>query len=309
MSVNKAALAASGLVSISATFIFVHSSDSDFKFFLFCLTLGWSAFVVLLNQGERAIEQIEYEGLLARWRWQSGLAIEIEGFFQPLVRVLAQNKDIAFASRQLILKSRTQAVLMSAKVVFVGAAARQTKKSKREELEEEMTEDKERTPSQIYQGAIEEMMSNQTPVYRVLSLLSKDEFGSRSIEKQNQYIAWIRAQVAQLKRNRNYVIFDNPRAPKWGAAGAGIYTEYGFLQFSNESGEALFVRHERVARGVIHAIAKELTEALTANKKAYTSLSEVDYASDGLSASFGAYMPVGKLEEHLAGLELHTKMV
>ena len=267
---------------------------------LLIIGLGWTTSIVLFLQGQHLEMKLSQIKNSARWKWQKDLASEVKTHFQPMVRTLRNRNDVVLAARELIVNGGSTPFFHTARVVFLGAAANQTLQARKEDLRQELSEDSERTPTQIYQGAVEEVMSEQVPIFRVLSLLSPEEFKTRSKEKKEQYISWLRNQIVQLKKNRNYVIFKNPRAPKWGAAGAAIYTELGFLQFTSASGHALFLKNARIARNVIQSVMDDLRHAKRDNKRAYVSTENNKFTISEQEADYGEKAPIKELSEQEA---------
>ncbi len=123
---------------------------------------------------------------VALWEWQKQLSDTVEKHFQPMIQMIQTRDDIALAARELLIKRSARAILPSANIVFLGAASNQTPEEKQEQRRQEMIEDSERTPSQIYHGVIQELMSNSVPILRLVGLLTKNEYDARSTEKKKQ---------------------------------------------------------------------------------------------------------------------------
>lgn len=232
--------------------------------------------------------------------WYAKLASVIDTSYRPMVRTLESIDEVSLAARDLIIGSQAASLFLNGKIIFLGAAANQSDRSRRDSLS--ISEDSERTPAQVYQGAVEEVMSKLNPVYRVVSLLEDDEFATRSLTKKRQYLSWLRNQVSQLKRNKNYVLFDNKRAPKWGASGAAIFTSSGYLQFTSAGGNALFVKDEWLSRHLVAAVMTELGGAKLENKSAYTQMENEEFSLYSDHGEFGQNIPAEALEAHLTKL-------
>lgn len=229
--------------------------------------------------------------------WQNVVAELVQTKFRPMVRTLKSVDEVSLAARELIVDTGNIPIFLQGRIIFLGAAANQSDKSRRDSLA--ISEDSERTPAQIYQGAVEEVMSNYSTIYRVISLLTDEEFASRSLNKKRQYISWLRNQISQLKRNKNYILFDNRRAPKWGASGAAIFTNNGYLQFTTVGGQALFVKDEWLSRHLVAAIMGELTGASMENKHAYTQMEVEEYSLYSDDERFGTNIPAERLQAHM----------
>src|SRR5580765_4292874 len=134
---------------------------------------------------------------LSLGKWHLALAKLVDANYRPMVRLLHTPDEVSLAARNLITDKNNDPIFLNGKVVFLGAAANQSDRSKRESSVR--SEDSERTPTQVYQGAVEEAMSKLSPIYRVVSLLTREEFSKRSLAKQQQYISWLGNQIAQLK--------------------------------------------------------------------------------------------------------------
>lgn len=230
---------------------------------------------------------------LTTWYEQTASLVTI--YYRPLVRLLRGHDQVALASRELIIESEKDPIFLNGLVIFLGAASNQSDKSQRDSLAN-FSEENERTPAQVYQGAIEELMGHSVPVIRVISLLTSNEFDERSIEKKKQYLSWLRNQIAQLKRNRNYVIYENKRAPKWGSSSASIFTSKGFLQFTSSIGDALLVKDAWISRHLIESVMLELAKANPSNKTAYTQMEAVEFFSVSAGNPFGQNLPAVELE-------------
>jgi hypothetical protein len=230
-------------------------------------------------------------------RWYKNVGELIETIYRPLIRNLSTVDEVSLAARELITESKSKSVFMSGKIVFLGAAANQSDKSRRDSLA--ISEDSERTPAQVYQGAVEEVMSNLSPVYRVISLLTLDEYRSRSLSKRRQYNSWLRNQISQLKRNKNYILFDNKRAPKWGASGASIFTSSGFLHFTSAGGDALFVKDERLSSQLISSVMSEIGRTSQSSKRAFTQMENDEYSVYSGRHQFGQNIPAEELNKHM----------
>jgi hypothetical protein len=244
-------------------------------------------------------------GRLSIGDWYRALSAIVETSYRPMVRLLESPDEVSLAARDLISDKANAPIFLNGKVVFLGAAANQSDRSRRESLV--ISEDSERTPAQVYQGAVEEAMSKLHPIYRIISLLTPEEFSSRSLEKRRQYISWISNQIAQLKRNKNYILLDNRRAPKWGAAGAAIFSSRGYFQFTSASGRALFVRDEWLSRHMMRAIMANLGAAKKENKFAYTQMEREEinlYSTDG---QFGQSLSASDLDEVLVTLNARVQ--
>lgn len=232
---------------------------------------------------------------LSLGQWYQALTQIVADNYRPMVRLLQSPDDVSLAARALITDQDNVPVFLNGKVVFLGAAANQSDRSKRESSVS--SEDSERTPTQIYQGAVEEAMSKLSPIYRIVSLLTPEEFSKRSLEKRRQYVSWIGNQISQLKRNANYVLLDNKRAPKWGSAGAAILSSSGYLQFTRAGGNALFVKDRWLSRHMMSAIMVDLSETKTGNKQAYTQMESDEIALYSSDSQFGRSLSADDLSK------------
>lgn len=232
--------------------------------------------------------------------WHRKSAKLIESTYRPLVRMLRTYDEVALASRELIVKGGGKPIYLDSRLIFLGAASNQSDKSHRQP--EALIEDGGRTPAQVYQGAVDELMSNFTPVYRVISLLTETEFAQRSIEKRRQYVSWLRNQIAQLKKNKNYILYDNKRAPKWGSSGASIFTSDGYLHFTSSTGGALLVKDEWISRQLVYSIMSELEKTGPTNKQAFTQMKKEEFFSSLKDDQFGENMLPIMLEERMKNL-------
>jgi hypothetical protein len=232
---------------------------------------------------------------LSVWNWYHALAKTVVDNYRPMVRLLESSDEVSLAARSLITDPDNVPIFLNGKVVFLGAAANQSDRSKRESSVR--SEDSERSPVQIYQGAVEEAMSKLSPIYRIVSLLTPEEFSKRSLDKRRQYISWMGNQISQLKRNPNYVLLDNKRAPKWGTAGAAILSSSGYLQFTRAGGNALFVRDRWLSRHMMSAIMVDLTETKVDNKQAYTQMDSDEIALYSSDNEFGRSLSADDLSK------------
>lgn len=229
--------------------------------------------------------------------WYKEISSVIDTHYRPLVRILNNFDEVSLAARDLIVDSNSSAIFLNSSIIFLGAAANQSDKSRKDSLL--ISEDSERTPAQVYQGAVEEIMSNFVPVFRVISLLTEDEFTSRSLAKKRQYLSWLRNQISQLRRNKNYVLLNNSRAPKWGASGAAIFTSSGYLQFSSVGGRALFIKDEWLSRHLVASVMIELGSAKQENKSAYTQMDKEEFFLYSESQKLGGNISAEVLNGHL----------
>lgn len=297
--------AVSSVVFFSAVFyiLFRFPESTNLKVIVASLSIFWCAVLITLIAAQKLSELLGELELDAKWAWQNVLSSEISENFQPLVRVLSNYSEVSLAARNLIVSKGRRPVFLNARVVFLGAAGNQSEKSRRDAMAVELSEDTERTPAQVYQGAVEELMSSQTPVFRIVGLLSEDEFRSRSREKRAQYLSWLRHQVGQLKKNHNYVIFDNRRAPLWGASGASIFSSDGFLQQTGVSGDALFLKDAWVSRKLMQAVMRELRGARPENKLAFSQAEDTELRETTEIGLVGEKMSVMSLEDRMLKLE------
>lgn len=232
--------------------------------------------------------------------WYRTLAMAIDANYRPMVRLLHSRDEVSLAARDLIIEKRNTPIFLNGRIIFLGAAANQSDRSRRESLV--ISEDSERTPTQVYQGAVEEAMSKLSPIYRVVSLLTLDEFSKRSLAKKRQYLSWITNQITQLKRNKNYILLDNKRAPKWGSSGAAIFSSVGYLQFTSAGGRALFVRDEWLSRHMMATIMADLSEAQAGNKAAYTQMEKEEISLYSNENQFGDSRSADDLSSHFEEL-------
>lgn len=232
--------------------------------------------------------------------WYRRLSIIVDIYYRPMVRLLHSHDEVSLAARDLITDKRNTSIFLNGKVIFLGAAANQSDRSRRESLV--ISEDSERTPAQVYQGAVEEAMSKLSPIYRIVSLLTLEDFSKRSLAKKRQYLSWIANQTAQLKRNKNYILLDNKRAPKWGASGAAIFSSIGYLQFTSAGGRALFVRDEWLSRHMMATIMANLSEAKAENKAAYTQMEKEEISLYSNDNQFGDSRSADDLSRHFEEL-------
>ncbi len=239
-------------------------------------------------------------GRLSTGRWYRTLSVIVDTNYRPMVRLLHSPDEVSLAARDLITARENIPIFLNGKVIFLGAAANQSDRSRRESLV--ISEDSERTPAQVYQGAVEEAMSKSSPIYRIVSLLTLEEFSERSLTKKRQYISWIGNQIAQLKRNPNYILLDNRRAPKWGSSGAAILSSSGYLQFTGAGGRALFVRDEWLSRHMMTAIMTNLNGARIENKAAYTQMEKEEISLYSNDNQFGDSRSADDLSSHFEKL-------
>lgn len=265
------------------------------------ILLVWFALSYLSFRSVSFERWCDIRGSLSRGEWYRALAVIVDANYRPMVRLLQSRDEVSLAARDLITDKKNTSIFLNGKVIFLGAAANQSDRSRREALV--ISEDSERTPAQVYQGAVEEAMSKLSPIYRVVSLLSLKEFSERSLEKKRQYLSWIVNQIAQLKRNKNYILLDNKRAPKWGASGAAIFSSSGYLQFTSAGGRALFVRDEWLSRRMMAAIMANLSEARAGNKAAYTQMEKEEIALYSNDNQFGDSRSADDLNRHFEELD------
>ena len=110
---------------------------------------------------------------------------------------------------------------------------------------------------------------------------------------------WLKIQIVQLRKNKNYIFIDNKRAPKWGTPGAGIFSSRGFMQFSTGYGTAIFIEDGHLSAQVVNTIISDIVGAKAKNKSAYTTMEEDDFSFDKIHKNFGELKSIDELEDYI----------
>ena len=184
---------------------------------------------------------------------------------RPMVELEWTASKVALAAADLIRGSVKSRQLGGYNLLFFGAAGLQTVK----DADYVPVGEDELSPGQIYHGALEEVASKSLPIGRFVSLLTHEEYVSRSPEVRETYVQWLDAQKAQMKRNPNFVLLDSKRAPKWGATGASVLTSECMIQFSHANGAAVILYDDRLVSDFILKTIGSINNSLSANLRVY----------------------------------------
>lgn len=180
----------------------------------------------------------------------------IEKRRRPLVWVEETAEGTAREAANLVRSSIKEEPISGYRLIFIGAVAIQsfTVNSYEEDY-------KNISPNQIYHGALEEIASKEISVGRFVYLPPKDILVLRSHRIRKRYIAWLKSQRGQMRRNTNYRLISTPRAPAWGTATGSIVTASTMIQLTQKNGASLIVKDRRIIKALIKETTKEMNKS------------------------------------------------
>jgi hypothetical protein len=122
-----------------------------------------------------------------------------------------------------------------------------------------------------YQNALEDLKNGDVKITRFVWLLDDGRFQLREPKTRESYLKWLQYQVAHLKVNPNYTLYDARRAPEWGGPRSSILTTSRQLDILGDGRVGLLVISARIPDVFRHASTKYFWEAGPNNKpQSYT---------------------------------------
>lgn len=106
------------------------------------------------------------------------------------------------------------------------------------------------SPYQHYLGALEAATGDKIRIRRYIRLFKREEFQTRGISVQRDYVGWLKNQYNMLSRNPNYVLADVVRAPQWGGNLARIITHGSLMELTGDGEGAIVITDDHLCETV-----------------------------------------------------------
>jgi hypothetical protein len=232
-----------------------------------------TAFITLLMTGQVMISDVRglRKDMHAEYRASSDKTKkEIEEIvakgIDPRVMVLRGKREVRSAAAQAIEEECANG--KNPEVAFFGSASL---KPSEQEIRDaaHKAEDHELSDALRYDTAVNELKNpdSKVRVSRFIRLLDDVAFTSREGKTRAAYLAWLEYQVAYLKANANYTLYDTRRAPEWGGPRSSIITRTAMLDIIGDGRAGVLLVSARIPGMVFDESKKHFWAAgLDANK-------------------------------------------
>ncbi len=136
-------------------------------------------------------------------------------------------------------------------IAIYGSASLSVKKSEENDAEHK-----------DYEAAAQKAKRELIPWRRYVSLLTNNDegqaFKSRTSEKRQEYINWLKHQSKLIAEDPQYTLIVTPRAPEWGTSSTTLLTNGALMEIKADGNAAIVIKGEGVSRNLRRALRDEI---------------------------------------------------
>jgi hypothetical protein len=166
----------------------------------------------------------------------------------PRIQLHDNNLSVARRAADLIKEAADEPNMADRFITFYGAAS--VAATAAEISTNDHVDGEGESPGEIYRDAIAYASHNRVRMRRYINIFTKEEVSKRSEPIQDQYLTWLRRQLAQLTSDEQYQLTVVVRAPQWGTNMARILTKRSVMEITGNGKAAIVIQDARIAERV-----------------------------------------------------------